>query len=263
MVVSWLRVLLLSEVAVTLTLVLVVESWLHGLTFPHQDETLLQHSTSPPDMHTASWTEIPTLPYIDSSTDQISSHDIPTLLRSSQWPTFIQECARVLRPGGIFEIAIIDPMPRNCGPLLRQWTAERIILGFERRFLVTHPAMIFPVWLDDVADFGRRESHVLSFPAVSEEAAVGPYSPSNDYQSDCDLQALRVAVGRYFYEALYGSLILPPLPPPRSTHPDQKSAQNPRRCRWWWTDPAIVRECQDHGTFFEMVTYRCQRNYRT
>jgi SAM-dependent methyltransferase len=198
---------------------------------------------------TKSWTDIPTLPYQDSSVELILSHFVPVLLRSSQWPGFVLECARVLRPGGIFEVTILDPMPRNCGPLLRQWTAEKIVLGLERRFLVTHPAMIIPVWLNDVTEFGHRDSHTLSFSAVLEEtyerslsqSAEVHYPSTSAYESERYLQELRIEVGRYFYEVFYGGLILSKSSQLRSSNPDRKSAQEPLHCRWWWADSEIVK----------------------
>jgi hypothetical protein len=198
--------------------------------------------------------------------DLVSSRAISVLLQSSQWPSFALECARVLRPGAIFEVTVVDPLPRNCGPLLGRWTAEKIILGLERRFLVTHPAMIIPVWLDDVAEFEHRDSQTLSFPAVGEGdmldrrlsdwAGTACPTDSSASQSDRDLRGLSVAVGRYFYQAFYRTLV------PRQPSQSGKTTHESMRCRrwsWWWADPAIVRECQDYGTVFEMVTYRCRK----
>ncbi|ETI28355.1 hypothetical protein G647_00804 [Cladophialophora carrionii CBS 160.54] len=155
----------------------VVDSWLHAATSPqHQvswlrpprDYTSTLYGTLPRNIDIKPWVKVPTLPYSDSSVDLISSRAIPVLLQSSQWPGFALECARILSPGGIFEVTVLDPLPRNCGPLLQRWTAEKIILGLERRFLVTHPTMIIPVWLDDVAEFEHRDIQTLSFPAAGD-----------------------------------------------------------------------------------------------
>ncbi|KAJ9604297.1 hypothetical protein H2200_011131 [Cladophialophora chaetospira] len=252
-----------------------VEAWLHAATIPRQRVSCLRpfHAESsapfpisPLGVPTKSWTDMPALPYPDSSADLISAGNTPGLLRSSQWPAFVQECARVLRPGGVFEVSIIDPMPRNCGPLLRQWTAEKVILGLERRFLVTHPAMIIPLWLEDIAEFGHCESHKFSFPAVFEKAHER--SPTRDAercfresadQRDREIQSLRNAVGRYFYEALYGELLQVPSRHMRSGSPGMNAVEEDLSNRWWWTDPAIVRECHEYGPVFEMITFRCMK----
>lgn len=215
------------------------------------------------------WADIPALPYRDSFMDLISSRSIALVLRSSQWPVFVQECVRVLRPGGVLEVTILDPMPRNCGPLLRRWTAKNLILGLERRFLVTHPAMIIPMWFDDVSDFDRRERMTLAYSAIADEVTQDlslasqevvhghPQSEEADRSSRRDLQRLRTAVGRHFYQALYNV----PVPEVCQRQPGNSELEAPREStrHWWWKDPAIVRECKEQGTMFEMVTYKYRK----
>ncbi len=201
---------------------------------------------------------MPILPYQDSSQDLIFSSFIPVLLPSSQWPTFVQECTRVLKAGGVFGTTVLDPIPRNCGPLLHRWTVENLIIGLERRFLVTHPGMMVPVWLDNVADFCSQSGNTLSFWAVVEEKPER--HPSQHYMQDSqrDIQQLRTSIGRHFYKASYGDVVSDHFN--RSQSSDSEGmAQELGRSQWWWTYPAIVRECQDHGTVFDMVTYRCRK----
>jgi hypothetical protein len=162
------------------------------------------------------------------------------------------------------EVTILDPIPRNCGPLLRQWTAEKIVLGLERRFLVTHPAMIIPLWLDDITEFGHRECCTVKFAAAldqtqsrgSDQGVQRFQLSDNEDQTEQDFPELKTAVGRHFYEALYGDIAALQ----RSTTNERDSRQEPSRSRWWWNDPAIVKECHDRGTTFEMVIYQCQKS---
>jgi SAM-dependent methyltransferase len=254
------------------------ESWLQAATshnsriyclLPSEAPSLASQWNSRPNMATNYWADIPTLPYQDSFMDLISSCSVPLLLRSIQWPVFVQECVRVLRPGGVLELTILDPMPRNCGPLLQQWTARNLVLGLGRKFLVTHPAMIIPHWLDDVSDFDRRDSTTFAYSAVadedtyesrltSEELGDGhPQSNEADRRSGRDLQQLRTAVGRHFYQALYNDLV----PEALQRQPGNSELEQPRESirYWWWKDPAIVKECKEQGTVFEMVTYKCRK----
>jgi SAM-dependent methyltransferase len=253
------------------------ESWLQAATSHTSKIHCLLLSEAPgltlqwnsrPNMETKYWVDIPTLPYKDSCMDLISSRLIPLLLRSSQWPVFVQECVRVLRPGGVLEVTILDPMPRNCGPLLRLWTAKNLVLGLETRFLVTHPAMIIPLQLDDVSGFGRLDSMTFAYSATADEEThelrltskemVDPHPQSDEAnrRSRRDLQRLRTAVGRYFYQALYNDLV--PEVSQRLTRDSELEPQESIR-RWWWKDPAIVEECKKQGTVFEMVTYKCRK----
>lgn len=252
------------------------ESWLQAATshsskiyclLPSETQGLTAQWKSRPNVYTNYWADIPTLPYQDSFMDLISSRSIPLLLRSSQWPVFVQECVRVLRPGGVIELTILDPMPRNCGPLLRQWTARNLVLGLERRSLVTHPAMIIPLWLDDVADFGRRESMTFAYSATVDEdthelrltseevVRAHPQSDEADRRSGRDLQRLGTTVGRHFYQTLYNDLVPEVFQQQLGNFELEKPWDSIRH--WWWKHPAIVRECKEQGTVFEMVTYKC------
>lgn len=257
------------------------ESWLQAATshnakihclLPSDSPDLTSQWKSHPNMETNYWQNIPALPYQDSFIDLISSRSIALFLRSSQWPVFVQECVRVLRPGGVLEVTILDPMPRNCGPLLRQWTAKNLILGLERRFLVTHPAMIIPMWFDDISDFGRREKMTLAYFATADEVTqelgltsqdvvdAHPQPEAADQRSRRDLQRLRTAVGRHFYQALYNGLV----PKVYQRQPGNSKLETPEKSTpyWWWKDPEIMRECKEQGTMFEMVTYKCRKKDR-
>jgi hypothetical protein len=160
-------------------------------------------------------------------------------------------------------------MPRNCGPLLQQWTAKNLIFGLEKRFLVTHPAKIIPMWFGDISDFGLRERTTLAYAATADEGIHGsslalqevvdarPQSDEADRSSRRDLQRLGTAVGRHFYQALYNGLV----PEVCQRQPGDSELKAPREStpHWWWNDPAIVRECNELGTVFEMATYKCRK----
>jgi SAM-dependent methyltransferase len=227
---------------------------------------------APPNLDSQVWSSSPSLPYEDGSVDIASSRSIASTLRSHDWPPFLRDCARVLKPQGTLNISVLDPMPRNAGPLLQQWTIAYLILGLERRFLATRPAMVMPFWLKDVPKLTPPHIKTVTFSAVANDDTdlVDAVSPglmgiSESYSGPTgahrrrrsDIQQLRTAVGRHFYQALYRELASEA----RLKRPQISGIEdtNDITHHWWWKDPAIVRECREYGTMFEMVTYTCQK----
>jgi hypothetical protein len=161
-------------------------------------------------------------------------------------------------------------MPRNAGPLLQQWTTAYLILGLERRFLATRPAMVLPFWLKDEPAFSLPQIKTVTFSAVTpsdngSEGFVPDVGGIDDSQPrlgvlhqrrKSDVQQLRTVVGRHFYESMYRELA-PEARPKRQISQEGDLGGIVRH--WWWRDPAIVRECRECGTCFEMVTYTCQK----
>jgi SAM-dependent methyltransferase len=225
---------------------------------------------APPNLSTQVWPNSPSLPYGDGSVDIVSSRSIALTLRAHDWPPFLRDCARILKPQGILSISVLDPMPRNAGPLLQQWTTEYLILGLERRFLATRPAMVIPFWLKDVSQLTLPHIKTVTYSAVANDDTdmVDAVSPSlmgisESYSGPTwvhrrrrsDIQQLGTAVGRHFYQALYKELASEArLRRPRISGVEYA---NDIIHHWWWKDPAIVRECREYGTMFEMVTYTC------
>ena len=225
---------------------------------------------TPPNLNSQVWSTSPSLPYEDGSVDIASSRSIALTLRAHDWPPFLRDCARVLKPQGTLNISVLDPMPRNAGPLLQQWTTAYLIVGLERRFLATRPAMVIPFWLKDVSQLTLPHIKTVTFSAVANddtdavdavssglmgisEGCLGPSGPHRRRRSD--IQQLGTAVGRHFYQALYKELASEArLRRPRISGVEYA---NDITHYWWWKDPAIVRECREYGTMFEMVTYTC------
>jgi len=226
----------------------------------------------PPNLDSQVWSNSPSLPYEDGSVDIVSSRSIASTLRSHDWPPFLRDCARVLKPRGILDISILDPMPRNAGPLLQQWTTAYLILGLERRFSATRPAMVIPLWLEDVSQLTLPHIKTVTFSAVANDDtdvvdAVSPGLMGINENHPCsagmhrrrrsNVQQLKTAVGRHFYQALYKEFAFEARSR-RSLIPGVEDTNEIIR-HWWWKEPAIVRECREYGTMFEMVTYTCQK----
>jgi hypothetical protein len=188
----------------------------------------------------------------------------------------LRESARVLRVNGSLEISVLDPMPRNAGPLLQQWTTAYLVLGLERQFVATRPAMVIPFWLKDVPEFGLPRIETVVFSAVTNEDFdtleaghpdlegiddTHPRLAGTHRRQRSDVSKLRTVVGRHFYQSLYKDLA-PEGRPKRCLTPGAEDDHELIR-HWWWKDAAIVRECREYGTMFEMVTFTCQRKGST
>lgn len=89
------------------------------------------------------------LPYPDSSMHHVRSARLPALLPANHIKSLIEECYRVLKPGGILELRLIDPLPERgtTGPLLLSWLEDRLLIGLEAGFRCTRPMAMVPQWV--------------------------------------------------------------------------------------------------------------------
>lgn len=164
--------------------------------------------------------------YSLSLPSQISSHDIPTMLKS------IHRC---LIPGGTLYITLIDPMPvaSSLGPRMRAWLEEHLLLNLERNFRCVNPAKLFPIWLADCALRGEGSTITTAkFLAVPPEHSQERRGPRDPLLSEKDLKTeLRGVVGRMLWKEVWGAFI--------------------GADKWWWEEPACVEECFELGTYWE------------
>ncbi|KAF1968661.1 hypothetical protein BU23DRAFT_558389 [Bimuria novae-zelandiae CBS 107.79] len=138
------------------------------------------------------------------------------------------ECHRLLAPGGVLEIRIMDaaPVRKTAGPLLRAWIEDRLSLNLEKKFRCSKPCMLFPGW---VADAG------FELPRVSGENQVMNLPCAYDgTTNDVDAE-LKVLVGRALWKDIWGAYV--------EDIPDEP--------RFWWEVDEIVDECLDRRTVFE------------
>ncbi|KAI9769728.1 MAG: hypothetical protein M1839_003604 [Geoglossum umbratile] len=178
-----------------------------------------------------------TSPYQPSSFDLIISRSLPAILRSTEYPPFLRDCARMLKPGGHLLISFVDPSPKHSGPLMTRWT-EGLKLKLEMQFRCTRPSELLPYWLGEVGGWaGGVEIETMDW------AAVG--NPSGSDQWD----ELKSVTGRAVYRRLYETYVEPG---------DGGSARGDCAV-WWWEDPLIVEECQALGTTFQLFKYLHQR----
>ncbi|KAI9809938.1 MAG: hypothetical protein M1825_000371 [Sarcosagium campestre] len=236
------------------------------------------------------------LPYNTGSLDLILSRSLPALVRSTDWPPLLRECIRVVRTGGRIAISVLDPVPRNVGPLLRAWTASHLVQGLERKFRVTQPGALLPFWLTVFPELTSPELVTFAFAAVTtDDVAAADAAGAADVSSastltrkssnagtgvagnrtsfgsfpierpetrqSAQLDHLKSAVGRHFYASLYEEFVAGLVHPGDGglLTPNPAAEVEPSPVTWWWHDPAIVRECMDQRTEFEICTYWCQK----
>ncbi|KAI9806513.1 MAG: hypothetical protein M1833_003700 [Piccolia ochrophora] len=193
-------------------------------------------------------------PYDSSSCDLILTRNLPTAIRSTDWPSVLDECVRMLRPGGRLAVSVLDPTPSNMGPRLQQWISSNLTVRLERKFRITQPGALLPLWLDDLEDMSPLQSVSFPFAAVDAEAkrVKVPFEPNepNTKAKLHDTEAvalgeLKTLVGRHFYTSLYKDFV--------------PTASDGEIAKWWWDDSTIVQECRERGCSFELLTYWYQK----
>ncbi|KAK8241577.1 hypothetical protein HDK77DRAFT_259367 [Phyllosticta capitalensis] len=127
------------------------------------------------------------LPYVAASFNHIRAATLPAQLPSSQMKALLRDLFRILAPGGILELRLVEPTPINktLGPLFRNWLEDRLIPGLERGTRCHKPLTVIPEW---VADAGFRilegaddmVAHKLHLPATAMSQMIeGSWSPTS------------------------------------------------------------------------------------
>ncbi|EON69934.1 hypothetical protein W97_09199 [Coniosporium apollinis CBS 100218] len=171
----------------------------------------------------------PTLPYASSTIDHIRTTSLPALVSSSSIPLLLKECHRVLAPGGILELRLIEAAPKRAttGPAMKKWLEERLIPGIESSFRSTRPSLLVPKFVKE-AGFSllvppgqwNNLTQVLKFPAA-------PRAGEEDV--DAELAAL---VGRALWKDVWGTFV-------------------EGNGGWWWELEDVITECREFGTVWE------------
>jgi len=170
------------------------------------------------------------LPYPEDYFSHIRASTLPSLVPSSKLPEVFRECYKLLAPGGLLEIRIMDaaPVRKTAGPLLRMWIDDRLSINLERLFRCSKPCLLVPGWLTDagfdltVSDSGSNVSLPCAFDANSEDV-------------DKELSTI---IGRSLWKDIWGSFV-----------EDLPSEQ-----KWFWDDESIMEECLGRQTVFECRT---------
>lgn len=167
-------------------------------------------------------------PWPDATFSRIRASTLPSLVPSSKLPQLLRECYRLLAPGGVLEIRVMDaaPMRKTSGPLLSAWIEDRLSINLEKMFRCTKPCMLLPGWVADAGfelPSSSGENQVVQLPCAVEDSSL-----------DVDMQ-LRMLVGRVLWTDIWGDFV--------DTVADE--------VQFWWDSDEIVKECLEHHTVFE------------
>jgi len=167
-------------------------------------------------------------PWPNSHFSHIRASTLPSLVPSSELPGLLRECCRLLAPGGLLEIRIMDaaPVRKTAGPKMRAWIEDRLSLNLERHFRCTKPCLLLPAW---VADAG------FELPAqVGDMRVMRLPCAFDDRSANVDVE-LKALVGRALWKDIWGSFV----------------DEDPEEAAWWWEDEDLMQECLERQTVFE------------
>jgi len=232
---------------------------------------------SPPNVDGHLWPGCPLLSHPTNTFDVVLIHPLFHVLRCTDWPALLKEALRVLIPGGTLTISIMDPVPKNAGPLLEDWTTKHLVLGLARKFMVSRPSLLLPCWIEEFAAFPEPVVETMEFPIYSGFAVGGAGCeeskfrnrqtkvskrhslPSIDEDPGAQAREEVQTLGLLAYKHLYQSLYEDFAPLLDSSPLGYHSNPAPSRS-WWWDDPAILDECRRFDTAFEAITYVCRKD---
>jgi hypothetical protein len=176
------------------------------------------------------------LPYPEAYFSHIRASTLPSLVPSARLPELFNECRKLLAPGGVLEIRIMDaaPVRKTAGPLMRMWIEDRLSVNLERLFRCSKPCSLVPSWLENAGYqmIAPEKDAIITLPCAFDSASA-----------DVD-EELSTIIGRTFWKDIWGSFV--------DDAPDES--------KWWWDDPEIVQECLKRHTVFECRTILAYKN---
>ncbi|KAH9870360.1 hypothetical protein IAQ61_005834 [Plenodomus lingam] len=175
------------------------------------------------------------LPYPEEYFSHIRASTLPSLVPSVKLPELFRECYKLLAPGGLLELRVMDaaPMRNVAGPLMRMWIEDRLSINLERLFRCSKPCMLVPGWL---ADAGFDVSAMEGDQSIKLPCAYD----SNSSEIDRELSTV---VGQSLWKDIWGTFV--------DDIPDEH--------KWFWEDEEIVKECLQRRTVFECKTILAYR----
>ncbi|OCL09979.1 hypothetical protein AOQ84DRAFT_338101 [Glonium stellatum] len=171
-------------------------------------------------------------PYAASSFNHIRASSLPSVVPSAKIPLVFRECHRLLAPGGVLEIRLMDSSPdrKTSGPKLCAWLEDRLSLNLEKSFRCSRPCMLVPSWVKDsgfsLLNSSSTMMQTLRLPTV--------FDPHNGTVHD----ELSTLVGRALWKDIWGDFV----------------EERPGEPRWWWEDEEVKNECLERKTIFECAT---------
>ena len=214
-----------------------------------------------PGTDVATYPYIP-LPYANGSMHHVRCSKLASLLPAAQLPALIAECHRVLMPGGVLELRIMDAMPDRCstGPKMAAWLEERLLLRLEAGFKCSRPLAMVPQWVKDAGfkplptqtDDEMTASSELTPRKKTRTGKLGitrclqlptvPSDGSNSPNRELVVSRLGVEVARALWIDAWGSFVR------------EGSDQEDEEAATWWDDAELTMECKEWKTVWDVAT---------
>ncbi|KAF2632054.1 hypothetical protein BU25DRAFT_383614 [Macroventuria anomochaeta] len=166
------------------------------------------------------------LPYPEDYFSHIRASTLPSLVPSAKLPELFRECYKLLTPGGLLEIRIMDaaPVRRTAGPMMRMWIEDRLSVNLEKLFRCSKPCSLVPGWLAEAGfELSANNDQGLALPCAF------------DRSSDDTEKELSTMIGQALWKDIWGPFV--------EDLPDEP--------KWWWEEEIIVQECLKRKTVLE------------
>lgn len=166
------------------------------------------------------------LPYPENYFSHIRASTLPSLVPSAKLPELFRECYKLLAPGGLLEVRIMDaaPVRRTAGPLMRMWIEDRLSVNLEKLFRCSKPCSLVPGWLAEAGfELSADNDQSLALPCAF------------DRDSDNVDEELSTMIGQALWKDIWGAFV--------DDLPDEP--------KWWWDEDIIMQECLKRKTVLE------------
>lgn len=148
------------------------------------------------------------------------------MVPSAKLPELFRECYKLLAPGGLLEIRIMDaaPVRRTAGPMMRMWIEDRLSVNLEKLFRCSKPCSLVSGWLAEAGfELSEENDQGLTLPCAFERS-------SDDVEKE-----LSTMIGQALWKDIWGPFV--------EDLPDEP--------KWWWEEEIIVQECLKRKTVLE------------
>ncbi|ODA78539.1 hypothetical protein RJ55_05920 [Drechmeria coniospora] len=180
----------------------------------------------------------PGMPVLPQIFEAVYSFTLPPLGTSSDLENLIHRVGESLKPGGIFRLTIIDPLPcqHTLGNTLGGWLEKHLLENLEDNSRCTNPTKTIPPWLGKASLRAEGSTRTIArFYAVPENVTFQPWDVNplaKRFRADQTIKAeIRSLIGRILWKEVWGEYVT--------------------ASSWWWDDDACVQECLELGTFWE------------
>ena len=178
--------------------------------------------------------------------DTVISLSLPAAFTLDEVPPALSYVRSRLRQKGSLRILIMDPTPLTgtSGPCLRTWLRANLLKNLELTSRCSYPSKFFPKWLANASLRGQGSTitttKFYAVPSSARSHLPSPVAVQTNPQANVEPDVLnervtkaeaRSLVGRLLWKHIWGHFVT--------------------GAKWWWDDPACVRECLEMGTVWE------------